>query len=138
MTMFPLPVDVMPPMYTPGWRVRTLALECWIFLVLRTTMVLGSGGGMNRSGSGVGGTPVCISPENVAPPAVTYPGLVPVMSNPLADVTTLPPLAFAAPALFELTMSDAVPPTVTRPPPPAVNAASLVGLRTMIPLLIVV
>src|SRR4051794_15499611 len=93
---------------------------------------------MNRSGSGVGGTPVFIVPLNVAPPEVTYPGLVPVTSNPLDDVTTLPPLAFAAPELFELTMSDAVPPTVTREPPPAVNDASFVGFRTMIPLLTVV
>ena len=52
----------------PGSMSNVLALAWLILLVLRTVSVLGSGAGRNRSGSGVGSTPVVIGPVNEPTP----------------------------------------------------------------------
>src|SRR5581483_257840 len=72
------PPMLIPPLYTPGERVQ-FPLVLWnpLLLLVWTVMVVGSGGGMNRSGSGIGSWPELTGPVIVAPPAVAHPGMPP-------------------------------------------------------------
>ena len=96
-------------------------------LVLRTTRVVGSGGGRKRNGSGTGGVPVLIVPVNPEP---VYP---PEMSNSGAD-TEPPPLLTAASTLSEFTSTGAFN-TDDLPVPTTFSAAFMCRSSTRMPFL---
>src|SRR5688572_15748133 len=86
------PPMLIPPLYTPGERVHSplVLWNPWL-LSVRRVMVLGSGGGRNRSGSGVGSCPELIGPLMVPLPTLAHPG-TPLRSYSVA-LMLAPPLA---------------------------------------------
>src|SRR5215207_510070 len=96
-------------------------------------MVVLSGTGRNRYGSGVGGTPVSIGPMNSEPS--DPPPYPPVMSN--SSLVIEPPelpAAYRAVELVELMMTEESGTNATAPPP-SLTELPLSGSRAMIPML---
>src|SRR5689334_1933476 len=115
------PATLMPPLYTPGSRTYRVPPPTW---GIAWTAVCGKfwgvivvlfGGGRNRYGSGVGGTPTSIGPMKFTP--CVPPAYPPVMLNCSDRIEFPVPDEYMAVGLLELTMTAAEGTSATAPPP---------------------